>query len=236
MEMKIAAALSKDERMMEIVQDPDQDIHKVTASVAYGIPVGDVTKPQRTNAKTVGFGIMYGRGTEALANALGITLEEAGRLIRSFFEAYPGIRRMFNRNENFMLKHGYVYTWYGRRRRFWEGPVPPVHELAIAMEESVGKARSIVGSWKRQGNNMIIQGTGADVVKMAMLRVNNAIEENDWGDTELVGQVHDELIALTPEEHAKDVLDMMCTLMPVEINGIKLGVEGVIKPTLSKAA
>jgi len=239
LEMKIAAAISGDKNMIEIVSNPIMDIHKYTAHVAYKIPydpkkgIDKITDEQRFNAKTVGFGIMYGRGAPALAQALGITNKEAQKLIDSFFLAYPGVKRLFDNTTRFLMDNGYVETFYGRRRYFFDGPIPGVVKLASLFKVSIKQARAQRKAWIREANNLVTQGTGADIVKKAMLRVDAKLI--DYPGARVLLQIHDEIGVISPSKIVKDVGKMMEKEMTTSINNVILDVDIEYKNNLSKA-
>jgi len=176
-ELRIIAHLSKDVAMIEAFQQ-GMDIHIATASRVYGVPPKDVTKEMRRHAKTVNFGIIYGISAFGLSERLGIPRKEAASIINSYFEKYPGIHQYMETTKEFARKHGYVETILGRRRYL----------------KDIHSANAVVrGYAERNAINAPIQGSSADMIKIAMINVFNEIQ-NQHLKSKMILQVHDELV------------------------------------------
>ncbi len=176
-ELRIIAHLSKDAAMIEAFQQ-GMDIHIATASRVYGVPPKDVTKEMRRHAKTVNFGIIYGISAFGLSERLGIPRKEAASIINSYFEKYPGIHQYMETTKEFAREHGYVETILGRRRYL----------------KDIHSANAIVrGYAERNAINAPIQGSSADMIKIAMINVFNEIQ-NQHLKSKMILQVHDELV------------------------------------------
>jgi DNA polymerase-1 len=166
------------------------DIHQATAATVWRVPFEKVTKDQRRNAKTVNFGIIYGMSAWGLSRQLGISTDEADRMIDDYFRGFPGILAFMERAKDFARANGYVPTIYGRK--VW---VPDIN--------STNQGRRHYA--ERAAVNAPIQGTAADVIKAAMLSVDRALEESGL-DAAMLLQVHDELVFEASEEHADAAL------------------------------
>ena len=187
-ELRVLAHMSGDENLTHAYQAA-QDIHKMTASQVFHIPFEEVTSLQRRNAKAVNFGIVYGISSFGLSQDLSITKKEAAQYIASYFETYPGIKQFLDRLVTDAKEQGFVSTMYGRRR--------PVPELTSGnfMQRSFGE---------RVAMNAPIQGTAADIIKIAMNRVHDALNAQGLR-SRLILQVHDELLVEAYEEEAAQV-------------------------------
>lgn len=176
-ELRIVAAISGDENMCHAFMD-DKDIHTATAARVYNVPESQVDKDMRRKAKTVNFGIIYGQSAFGLSQTLGISRMEAKHLIDTYFQKYPAIHQYMYQQIEFAKKHGYVQTILGRRRQ---------------LKDIVSGNAIIRGYAERNAINMPIQGTAADMIKMAMIKVYHAFEKYNL-KSKLILQVHDELI------------------------------------------
>jgi DNA polymerase-1 len=189
-ELRLLAAISGDEGMIRAFCS-GEDIHRRTASEVFGVPFEDVTGEQRSAAKAVNFGIVYGISDFGLARNLSIPVRQAGEYIRMYFERYPGVKAYLEQSVEDARKKGYAETLFGRRR--------PLPELS----SSNYNTRSF---GERVAMNMPIQGTAADVIKLAMVSsVRRLLEENR--NAELLLQVHDELLFDTPEAEVPAVME-----------------------------
>ncbi len=182
-ELRILAHMSGDQQLIEAYR-MDQDIHRITASKVFHTPFEEVTDLQRRNAKAVNFGIVYGISSFGLSQDLSITPKEAAEYIQQYFETYPGIKRFLDGTVEQAKEKGYVTTLFGRRR--------PVPELSSSnfMQRSFGE---------RVAMNSPIQGTAADIMKIAMIRVWKALRDAGLR-TKIILQVHDELVLETWED------------------------------------
>lgn len=184
-ELRIIAALAKDCHMLEAFNS-GHDIHAATAAKIYHLPIDEVSKDQRRNAKSVNFGIVYGISAFGLSEQLGIARKEAAALIEEYFTQYPDIRRFIDQSIATARECGYASTLLGRRRY-----LPDIGSRNAA-------ARSFA---ERNAVNMPIQGTSADMIKLAMVRIHKALREQNLR-TRMILQVHDELVfdLYRPEE------------------------------------
>ncbi len=184
-ELRLAAVLAGDQQMIDDFNS-DIDIHAKTASDVYGIPLGEVTKNQRRDAKVINFGVLYGMGPHALAQNTGMTFGDAKKFIEQYFELRKPIRKYIDDTLKKADDDGYVETFYGRRR-----PTPDVKSSNFMVREAA----------KRAAANMPIQGTEADLMKLAMIKVDQ--EMGDLGQQIL--QIHDSILVECPEENAERV-------------------------------
>ncbi len=187
-ELRVLAHMAGDESLIEAYRH-DQDIHRITASQVFGVPLEDVTPDLRRNAKAVNFGIVYGISAFGLSQDLGITRKEAQDYIEKYFATYPGIKNYLDANVAYAREKGYVKTLYGRIR--------PIPELSSSnfMQRSFGE---------RAAMNSSIQGTAADIIKIAMIRVSRRLKEENL-ESRLILQIHDELLIEAKEEEKEEV-------------------------------
>ncbi len=184
-ELRILAHISGDEGLLEAFRR-GEDIHASTAAAVLGIPIEQVTPDMRRLAKTVNFGIIYGMSAYGLAEQTGLTPEEAARFIRNYFARYPRVKQYVESTKAKARREGYVETLLGRRRYFPElSPDSKAHHNVKAAAE-------------RMAINAPIQGTAADIIKIAMVRLHRALKENDLR-SRIILQVHDELVLEVPE-------------------------------------
>jgi DNA polymerase I len=176
-ELRIVAAMSGDENMCEAFRQ-HKDIHTATAARVYNVPEEEVTKEMRYKAKSVNFGIIYGQGAFGLSENLGIPRAEAKQLIENYWNQYGSIRVFMDSQINFAREHGYVQTLMGRKR--W-------------LRDIMSSNAVVRGFAERNAVNMPIQGTAADMIKLAMIRIHNEIKEKNL-QSRMVLQVHDELV------------------------------------------
>lgn len=195
-ELRILASLSGDEKLIEAYRNAD-DIHAVTASQVFHVPLSEVTEQLRRNAKAVNFGIVYGISAFGLSEGLSISRKEAKEYIERYFETYPGVKRYLDSEVEYAKEHGYVKTYFGRRR-----PVPDIHSSNF-MRRSFGE---------RVAMNSPIQGTAADIMKRAMNAVNRALREEKLA-SRIVLQVHDELLLEVPVAEADRVEQLLIEKM-----------------------
>lgn len=184
-ELRVLAHMSGDEQLIEAYR-MDEDIHRITASKVFHTPFGEVTELQRRNAKAVNFGIVYGISSFGLSQDLSISRKEAAEYIEQYFATYPGVKTFLDKLVEDAKKDGYVTTMFGRRR--------PVPELSSGnfMQRSFGE---------RVAMNSPIQGTAADIIKIAMIRVWRRLKEEGLR-SKLILQVHDELLIETAADEA----------------------------------
>ncbi|WP_283683229.1 DNA polymerase I [Parablautia sp. Marseille-Q6255] len=191
-ELRVLAHLSDDDKLIQAYQDA-QDIHTITASQVFHVAPEDVTPLLRRNAKAVNFGIVYGISSFGLSQDLSITRKEAQEYIAQYFKTYPGIKRFLDTAVEDAKKNGYVTTMFGRRR-----PVPELQSSNF-MQRSFGE---------RVAMNAPIQGTAADIIKIAMNRVNECLRSRHMR-SRLILQVHDELLVETAKEELEEVRQIM---------------------------
>ena len=187
-ELRVLAHCSGDEHLIQAYKE-QSDIHRITASQVFHIPFDEVTPQQRRNAKAVNFGIVYGISSFGLSQDLSITRKEAAKYIDDYFATYPGIKTFLDDAVAHAKEKGYVVTLFGRRR--------PVPELSSSnfMQRSFGE---------RVAMNSPIQGAAADIIKIAMIRVNQRLKDQKM-KSRLVLQVHDELLIEAYEPELEEV-------------------------------
>ena len=191
-ELRVLAHCSGDEQLIKAYRE-EADIHRITASQVFHVPFDEVTDSQRRNAKAVNFGIVYGISSFGLSQDLSITRKEAAKYIEDYFHTYPGIKAFLDDAVAHAKENGYVKTLFGRRR--------PVPELASSnfMQRSFGE---------RVAMNAPIQGTAADIMKIAMIGVNKRLKEQKM-KSRLVLQVHDELLIETHHTEIDTVKEVL---------------------------
>jgi DNA polymerase-1 len=179
-ELRIIASVAKEEAMIEAFKNK-QDIHQATAAKVFGKAIEEVTSDERRRAKAVNFGIIYGQSAFGLSQNLGIGRKEAAQIIEDYFKAYPGIKTYMDTTINFAKEHGYVETLMGRRRYL----------------RDINSANFTVrGFAERNAINAPIQGSAADMIKRAMIKIHHALKDpaNGIVHSKMVLQVHDELV------------------------------------------
>jgi len=210
-ELRIVAAISNDENMITAFRE-NKDIHTATAARVYGVEEKDVTKDMRRAAKAVNFGIIYGQSAFGLAENIGVSRTEAKSIIDNYFIQYPSIKKYMDDSVNFAKEHGYVQTVNGRKR--W-------------LKDIYSANFTVRGYAERNAINMPIQGTAADMIKLAMVSVHNGLREHGL-KTRMILQVHDELVFDVPEaelEKAKALIkECMENAMPLP-NGVPVNAE-----------
>ncbi|MFQ5536227.1 MAG: DNA polymerase I [Gemmatimonadota bacterium] len=195
-ELRILAHFSGDEAFVTAFRE-GVDVHKQTASVIFDVPVEEVTPEMRAQAKTVNFATLYGQGPFSLARQLGISREEAREFIDTYFERFAGVRRYLDEQVEKARELGYVETLLGRRRYVPE------------LKSSNWNVRQF---GERVAQNTPIQGTAADMIKLAMIRVQEALDEGGF-DALLILQVHDELLLEVPDGELDAVRDLVVERM-----------------------
>jgi DNA polymerase-1 len=198
-ELRILAHVTQDEALLQAFRR-DQDIHRATAAAVFHVAPEEITPNQRRLAKNVNFGIIYGMGAFRLARESELTLAEAENYIKEYFARFPGIQAYLEETKKMARKQGYVETLLGRRRYF------PVFKMSAGNANYQVQLRA-----EREAINHPIQGTAADIVKLAMLRLHEALAGYR---ARMLLQVHDELLLETPEEEVDEVrsivVDVMC--------------------------
>jgi DNA polymerase-1 len=185
-ELRIVAHMAEDKAMMQAFHE-DQDIHAATAAAIQGLPLEAVTPELRRRAKAINFGLIYGMSPFGLSRSTDLTLAEAENFVKAYFQRFPGVQAYLSQTRRQAAERGYVETLLGRRRYF-----PQLTSGAVALPE-VARARA-----EREAINAPIQGTAADIIKLAMIRLPAALERAGLG-ARLLLQVHDELVLECPE-------------------------------------
>ena len=191
-ELRVLAHMSGDEKLIQAYREA-QDIHRITASQVFHVPFEEVTPLQRRNAKAVNFGIIYGISSFGLSQDLSISRREAADYIQRYFQTYPRIKAFLDSLVEDAREKGYVRTLFGRRR-----PMPEL-KSGNFMTRSFGE---------RVAMNAPIQGTAADIIKIAMVRVNERLHREGY-KARLLLQVHDELLVECPQEEVEAVSNLV---------------------------
>ena len=195
-ELRIIAALSGDKNMLQAFRS-GQDIHASTAAKVYGIAIDEVTREQRSHAKMVNFGIIYGISAFGLSQRLDIKRREAKEIIDSYFEQFPGIKTYMDSSIQMARDNGYVETVLGRKRQL----------------RDINSANAVVrGFAERNAINSPIQGSAADMIKLAMINIQAYMKEANL-KSKMILQVHDELIFDATIEEAEDLMEKVKTMM-----------------------
>jgi DNA polymerase I len=205
-ELRVAAALSGDEAMIETFRQ-GVDLHVATAAELYGVELDAVTKEMRSNVKAINFGVLYGMSAHGLSVATGMDGKQAQEFINRYFEVRPKLRAYIEATKKFAYDNQYTATIFGRRR-----PCPEIRSSNFQIRSGA----------ERMAVNVPIQGTAADIYKLAMI----ALAERLDGDSKLLLQIHDELIVETDEGKAREVAGLMKEVMEGVIDlGVPLAVE-----------
>jgi DNA polymerase-1 len=203
-ELRIIAALSKEENMIEAFKN-GEDIHASTASKVFNVPLEEVTRAQRSNAKTVNFGIVYGVSAFGLSNQTGLSRTESKELIDTYYATYPKLKVYMQEQVNFAKENGYVQTVLGRRRY---------------LKDINSQNAMVRGGAERNAVNAPIQGSAADIIKLAMINIHRKLKEGNY-KTKMLLQVHDELVF----DAFKDEVDELKKMIKFEMeNAFKLDV------------
>jgi len=208
-ELRIIAELSGDENMLADFAE-GHDIHRATAAKVYGIPLEEVSADQRRNAKAVNFGIIYGQSAFGLSQNLGISRKEAAEIIEQYFAQYQGIKAYMSTVVAFAKEHGYVETILKRRRY-----LPDIHSAN----------QTVRGFAERNAINAPIQGSAADLIKVAMIDIQRDLSERGLRG-KMIMQVHDELVFDVPEAETDEFADIIAARMR---NAIRLDVPIVVE-------
>ena len=201
-ELRIVAAISGDPNMCEAFKER-KDIHTATAAKVYGVTESEVTKEMRYKAKSVNFGIIYGQGAFGLAENLGVSRKEAQEIINNYKKEFPYIQKYMDDQINFAKENDYVQTLMGRKR--W---LRDIHSANFTVR----------GFAERNAINSPIQGTAADMIKMAMISIHREMKKGDW-KSKMILQVHDELVFDAVIEEADElqklIIDCMVSALPL---------------------
>ena len=195
-ELRVLAHLSEDEAMCDAFQK-EQDIHTRTAAEINGVPMAEVTPAMRRAAKATNFGIVYGISGFGLARNAGISRKEADQFIQTYFQRYPGVRAFMDECVRLGYERGYAETLFKRRRELFELRSPN---------------RNVRSFGERAAMNTPVQGTAADIIKLAMVKVCRRLEEGGFR-AKLILQVHDELVVECPYQEADAVSDLLEDVM-----------------------
>jgi DNA polymerase-1 len=195
-ELRLLAAIADIEALKKAFRE-GLDIHAMTASEMFGVPVKDMPAEVRRRAKAINFGIIYGISAFGLANQLGIAREEAGAYIKKYFERFPGIRDYMEETKAFCKKNGYVLTLFGRKCHY---------------PDIVNSNASIRAFNERAAINARLQGTAADIIRRAMVRMDAALAKEKL-NAQMLLQVHDELVFELPENEVGRTLPVVKKVM-----------------------
>jgi DNA polymerase-1 len=210
-ELRILAHLSKDETLIRAFQN-EEDIHARTASEIFGVPIEKVAPSMRREAKVINFGIIYGMSAYGLSQQLGIEPKIAQAYIDDYFKKYPGVQAYIEKSLNEARQKGYVMTLLHRRRY-----LPDIGSPAVAVRQAA----------ERMAVNTPLQGTAADIIKVAMIHIQNRIEESGLS-TKMIMQVHDELVFEVPKEELQKAIPMiqneMETVMDLSVS-LKISID-----------
>ena len=203
-ELRIIAALSQEETMMKAFQE-GEDIHASTAAKVFNVPIDEVTREQRSNAKTVNFGIIYGVSAFGLSNQTDLTRSESKELIDTYYKTYPKLRNYMSEQVDFARENGYVSTVLGRRRYL----------------KDINSSNAVVrGAAERNAVNAPIQGSAADIIKIAMIKIHQKLKDKGL-KTKMLLQVHDELVFDVYKSELEEVQELIKSEME---NAFKLDV------------
>ena len=203
-ELRLLAHMSGDENLITAYNE-DSDIHRITASKVFNVPLEEVTPTQRSNAKAVNFGIIYGISSYGLSQDLSITKAKAKEYIEGYFETYPVVKKYLDDIVSFAKENGYATTIYNRRR-----PIPEISSSNF-MQRQFGE---------RIAMNSPLQGTAADIIKIAMINVYKRLAEEKL-QSKLILQIHDELLieaSIGEEALVKQILEEeMCKAADLKV-------------------
>ena len=191
-ELRIIASISKEENMINAFKN-DEDIHAATASSVFNVPISNVSREQRSNAKIVNFGIIYGVSAFGLSNQTNLNRNESKLLIDTYYKKYPRLKEYISNQISFARNNGYVQTLLGRRRYL----------------KDINSRNAVVrGAAERNAINAPIQGSAADIIKIAMINIQNKLESEDY-QSKMLLQVHDELVFDVFKPELNQVIDMV---------------------------
>jgi DNA polymerase I len=196
-ELRIVAHAAQDETMLSAFR-AGQDIHATTAAAIYGVPLAQVSKAQRRHAKAINFGLIYGMSAFGLSRTTDLTLGEAEQFVKAYFQQFPGVKSYLDEVRRLAARQGFVETLLGRRRYF-PNLVNPTNQALRAREE-------------REAINAPIQGTAADIMKLAMIRMPEALRQAN-SQARLLLQVHDELVLEVPVAELRETASLVRGVM-----------------------
>ena len=195
------AHTSEDEGLIEAFLN-DEDIHTATAAKVFSLSQESVTREMRNTAKMINFGIIYGMGEFGLSSRTGLSRSDASEFIETYYQQYPGIKQWQDQTLEHTRKNGYAETLLGRRRY-----LPDILHRNFQVRTAT----------EREAINMPIQGTAADIIKVAMIRLHTELQEKKLS-SKMVLQVHDELIYECPENEVEIIKEMLGRIMPSSLN------------------
>ncbi|MGA8853905.1 MAG: DNA polymerase, partial [Christiangramia sp.] len=191
-ELRIIAALSEEDNMIQAFKN-GEDIHASTAAKVFNVPIEEVTREQRSNAKTVNFGIIYGVSAFGLSNQTSLSRSESKELIDTYYKTYPKLSNFIADQVEFAREHGYVSTVLGRRRY---------------LKDINSRNQVVRGAAERNAVNAPIQGSAADIIKIAMINIHRKLKEENY-KTKMLLQVHDELVFDVHKDELEKVQKMI---------------------------
>jgi DNA polymerase-1 len=200
-ELRIAAHIAQDPGLRAAFA-AGQDIHRATAARVLNVPLDQVTSDQRSFAKRVNFGLLYGMGTQSLAQQAGISMKEAQQFVDAYFAGFPNIKHYIDETKHKAKEQGYVETLLGRRRYF------PI----LQTQTRDARTNIMQRTAEREAINHPIQGTAADIIKIAMINIHAELIQRGL-QTRLLLQVHDELLLEAPQAEAGEVKALVRRLM-----------------------
>ncbi|MBM3156670.1 MAG: DNA polymerase I, partial [Chloroflexi bacterium] len=203
-DLRALAHLSRDPRLLEAFAK-GEDIHAATASEVFGVPLSGVNKDMRRLAKTINFGVIYGMSEYGLEQATELSRQEAAQFIKAYFEKYSGVKEYLARTKKEAADNGYVQTLLGRRRY-----IPEVTSTNAQVRMAA----------ERMAINMPVQGTSADIIKVAMIELQREMDRERL-EAKMILQVHDELLFELPREETQKLTDLVLKIMP---DAVKLSV------------
>jgi DNA polymerase-1 len=195
-DLRALAHLSRDEGLLRAFRN-DEDIHAATASLLFGVEKGQITPDMRRFAKTVNFGVIYGMSDYGLEQATELSREEAGKFIKAYFEKYPGVRKYLDDTKEKARRDGYVETLLGRRRY-----IPDINSANRQVREAA----------ERMAINMPVQGTSADIIKVAMINLYREMKKRRL-ESKMLLQVHDELVFEVPDGELEIMRQLVTEIM-----------------------
>jgi DNA polymerase-1 len=196
-ELRIVAHMAGDQAMLDAFRQ-NQDIHATTAAAIYGIPLSQVTKEQRRHAKAINFGLIYGMSAFGLTRTTDLTLSEADAFVKAYFQQFPGVKKYLDDTRKLAARQGYVETLLGRRRYF-PALMGQINQQLKNREE-------------REAINAPIQGSAADIMKIAMIRIPSALAAGGLQGCMLL-QVHDEIVIECPQDELADTARVVQQVM-----------------------
>ena len=199
-ELRVLAQVTEDRGLIEAFL-ADQDIHRATAATVYGVSPDEVTRQMRDTAKMVNFGIAYGMGEFGLASRTGMSRHDAEAFIASYYANFPGIAEWQQKTLAFTREHGYAETLFGRRRY-----LPAIRSTNFQVRSAA----------EREAINMPIQGTAADIIKVAMIKVDAELRDRQLR-SRMILQVHDELIFESPTDEVDAIRELSARIMPASL-------------------